>query len=184
MHNNLLILVHPHFKQSVANRIIIESLEKMHFSNLTIKNLYATYPDRNIDVLQEQADLKAHDRIIFQFPLYWYSSPSLLKEWLDVVFTIDFAYSYTGKSFQLQGKKMLISTTTAGFAEKYTATGHNRFTIPEFLRPFDATAHFCKMHFEKTLVTHGLLPNLPETEMREKLNHHIEALKKVIQNHP
>ena len=165
MQKNLLILVHPHFEKSVANRIIIESLEKMHFPNLTIKNLYGTYPDRNIDVLKEQADLKAHDRVIFQFPLYWYSSPSLLKDWLDFVFIPDFAYSYTGKSFQLEGKKMLISTTTAGFAEKYTA-------------------HLCKMHFEKPLVTHGLLSNLSETEMREKLNHHIETLKKVIQNHP
>jgi putative NADPH-quinone reductase len=184
MQKNLLILVHPHFEKSLANRILIENLENMCFSNLTIKNLYASYPDRNIDVAKEQADLKAHDRVIFQFPLYWYSSPSLLKEWFDFVFTPDFAYSYTGKSFQLEGKKMLISITTAGFAEKYTATGHNRFTIPEFLRPFDATAHFCKMHFEKPIVTHGLLPNFAETEMRAKLTHHTDALKKVIQNHP
>ena len=160
MQKNLLILVHPHFEKSITNRIIIESLEKMHFPNLTIKNLYGTYPDRNIDVLKEQADLKAHDRVIFQFPLYWYSSPSLLKDWFDLVFTVDFAFSYTGESFQLEGKKMLISITTAGAAERYIPAENNLFTIPNFLLPFHATANFCKMHFEKPIVTHGLLPYL------------------------
>lgn len=28
-----------------------------------------------------QTELKQHDRLIFQFPLYWYSTPPLLKQW-------------------------------------------------------------------------------------------------------
>ena len=178
---NLLIVVHPNYEKSVVNRMIVEALAQAKYPNLTIKNLYTLYPDRKINIAQEQKDLLAADRIIFQFPLYWYSSPSLLKDWLDAVLTPGFAYAYGDeKGFQLKGKHLLISTTAAGFAEKYTALGANRFTIPEFLRPFDATAHFCKMHFETPLVSHGIFPHLSAQEVAPLLAEHLEKLKKII----
>ncbi len=42
------------------------------------------YPDFIINVKREQELVENHDNIIFQFPLYWYSSPSLLKKWIDL----------------------------------------------------------------------------------------------------
>ncbi|MGT2357467.1 NAD(P)H-dependent oxidoreductase [Staphylococcus aureus] len=42
-------------------------------------DLYREYPDFIINVKREQELVENHDNIIFQFPLYWYSSPSLLK---------------------------------------------------------------------------------------------------------
>lgn len=56
-----------------------------NLENVTIHQLYATYPDKNIDASKEQELLLAHDRVILQFPFHWYSTPSLLKEWFDVV---------------------------------------------------------------------------------------------------
>ncbi|MCQ4504376.1 NAD(P)H-dependent oxidoreductase, partial [Vibrio parahaemolyticus] len=43
------------------------------------------YPDWTIDRDIELELLKTHDRIIFQFPLYWYSAPAHLKLWEDTV---------------------------------------------------------------------------------------------------
>ena len=37
----------------------------------------------------ERALLWAADRIIFEFPLYWYSVPAVMKAWLDEVFDDD-----------------------------------------------------------------------------------------------
>ncbi len=60
---NLLILAHPNLNQSFSNKRIVEGLQNI--PNLKIRNLYAEYPDFNINVEKEQADLLAHDRIIF-----------------------------------------------------------------------------------------------------------------------
>ena len=52
---------------------------------VTAIDLYAEYPDYNISIEREQQRLVEHDVIIFQFPIYWYSTPALLKEWQDLV---------------------------------------------------------------------------------------------------
>lgn len=44
-----------------------------------------------IDTPYEQALLREHDVIVFQHPLYTYSCPALLKEWLDRVLSRGFA---------------------------------------------------------------------------------------------
>ncbi len=50
------------------------------------------HADFAIDVKNEQSMLKAHHRIVIQFPLYWYSVPPLLKKWQDDVLTPGFSY--------------------------------------------------------------------------------------------
>lgn len=40
----------------------------------------------------EQEKLLWADTIIFQFPLWWYTMPAILKGWVDRVFTYRFAY--------------------------------------------------------------------------------------------
>lgn len=47
-------------------------------SNITVDSLYEAYPDWNISIKHEQKLLLAHDRIVLQFPLYWYRVPALL----------------------------------------------------------------------------------------------------------
>jgi glutathione-regulated potassium-efflux system ancillary protein KefG len=62
-------------------------------------DLYETYPDFAIDIEAEQEKLlTAHDVIALQFPLYWYSTPALLKEWLDLVWLHGFAYGEDGNA--------------------------------------------------------------------------------------
>lgn len=60
-------------------------------SNVTVHDLYAHYPDFFIDIPREQALLREHEVIVFQHPLYTYSCPALLKEWLDRVLSRGFA---------------------------------------------------------------------------------------------
>ncbi|MCV5747032.1 NAD(P)H-dependent oxidoreductase, partial [Escherichia coli] len=72
---------------------------------MTCVDLYGEYPRFNINIDREQQRLREHDVVIFQFPLYWYSTPAILKEWQDLVLEYGFAYGTEGT--ELQGKTML-----------------------------------------------------------------------------
>ena len=73
----------------------------------------------------------AHDVIVFQHPLFWYSSPSIIKEWEDLVLEYGFAYGAAGT--RLRGKLCLTAITTGGPPEAYDRLGYNFFTIRELL---------------------------------------------------
>ncbi|MCH5337102.1 MAG: NAD(P)H-dependent oxidoreductase, partial [Campylobacter sp.] len=80
----LIILAHPDIKNSRINKALkTVALE----SGVSISELYEKYPNFNIDIKKEQELLVAHDRIILQFPCFWYSSPPLLKKYFDDIFT-------------------------------------------------------------------------------------------------
>lgn len=57
----------------------------------------------------EQDKLRWADVVIFQYPLWWYSVPAILKAYIDSVFTVGFAYAganeLAGKSFGQQKPK-------------------------------------------------------------------------------
>ncbi|SFS63208.1 NAD(P)H-dependent oxidoreductase [Paenibacillus sp. BC26] len=134
----LVIITHPNMEQSRVNRTWREELEK--HGEITIHELYKTYPDENIDVAKEQALIEAHDRIIFQYPLFWYSTPTLLKRWFDTVLQYGWAYGPDGS--KTAGKEIGVAISTYGSEASYQPDGFNRYTLEEILRPIDALAHF------------------------------------------
>ncbi len=79
----LLLYAHPESQDSVANRVLLEPA--LQLPNVTVHDLYAHYPDFFIDIAYEQDLLRQHEVIVFQHPLYTWSCPALLKEWLDRV---------------------------------------------------------------------------------------------------
>jgi len=51
------------------------------------------------------------DFVIFQFPLWWFSVPAILKGWVDRVFAMGFSYNY-GRSYEkgvFRGKRAMLS---------------------------------------------------------------------------
>lgn len=84
------------------------------------------------DVAAEQEKLAAADAVIFQFPLWWFSLPAILKGWVDRVFAYGLAYGYraAGNRYRygeggLAGKRALLSTTVGGPAIEYSPRGIN-----------------------------------------------------------
>nr|VFK37445.1 MAG: Kef-type potassium/proton antiporter accessory protein, CPA2 family [Candidatus Kentron sp. SD]VFK42200.1 MAG: Kef-type potassium/proton antiporter accessory protein, CPA2 family [Candidatus Kentron sp. SD]VFK79717.1 MAG: Kef-type potassium/proton antiporter accessory protein, CPA2 family [Candidatus Kentron sp. SD] len=147
----LVLFVHPHPRRSRINRALREAISDL--PGLHVHDLYEAYPDFYVDVEREQVKLEAHDLIVFQHPIYWYSAPSLLKEWQDVVLEYGWAYGKKGKA--LHGKRWLQAVTTAGSMDSYSKDGQNRFSIIEFLRPFEATANTCGMVWFSPFLTYG-----------------------------
>ena len=151
MRKILLQLVHPAFERSRANRALVDAVRDV--DGITVRDMYEAYPDFLIDVAREQELLLAHDVIVFQHPLFWYSSPALLKEWQDLVLEYGFAYGAGGRA--LEGKAWMSSITAGGAREAYCAEGSNRFSIRALLRPFEQTARLCHMRFLAPFVTFG-----------------------------
>ena len=80
MKKTLIILAHPNMADSRLNKALIEAIKDE--PHITIHDIYAHYKTaENIDVKKEQELLISHERIVFQFPLYWFSTPGLLKDW-------------------------------------------------------------------------------------------------------
>ncbi|RLD49728.1 MAG: NAD(P)H oxidoreductase [Bacteroidetes bacterium] len=147
----LILFFHPLAHKSRVNRVLINSVKEME--GITIKNMYDLYPDFHIDVKAEQRDLLNHDLIIWQHPFYWYSSPSLLKEWIDLVLVHGFAYGREGKA--LAGKQIMTAITTGGRNEAYIPEDGKRYSVPQLLAPFEQTVHLCRMNYLPPFVVHG-----------------------------
>lgn len=147
----LLLLFHPRFEDSFANKQIIEAAQA--FKNVKIKDEYELYPDMQIDVEQEQIDLLEHDIIIWQHPFYWYSCPPLMKQWIDLVLEHGWAYGKEGD--KLSGKMILNSITSGGRFSAYQPEGNNRYTYRELLRPFEQTARLCRMIYLPPIIVPG-----------------------------
>ena len=64
----LVIVGHPYWKDSVANRAIIEEFKRIN-PDAEISNITELYPDGNIDVAAEQKKLLDADTIVLQFPI-------------------------------------------------------------------------------------------------------------------
>ncbi|WP_425049958.1 NAD(P)H-dependent oxidoreductase [Psychromarinibacter sp. S121] len=149
----LIYYAHPGQRFSRANAAMWARAQTVE--DATCVDLYAEYPRFDIDVDREQQRLLDHDVIVFQFPVFWYSTPSLLKEWQDLVLEHGFAYGHEGT--RLAGKAMQLAVTTAGPETAYAPGGHNRYPIRDYLRPLEQTAFLCNMTFLAPLVLFGAL---------------------------
>lgn len=150
-HKILLVYAHPAAGKSRANAALIDAARRV--SGVTVHDLYAAYPDLFVHPARERKLLLEHDGLVFQHPLYWYSAPALLKEWLDLVLTHGFAYGDEGRA--LRGKHWMQAVTAGGRREAYRPDGSHRFPVEELLRPFEATAHLCQCVWRTPFVLHA-----------------------------
>lgn len=91
-------------------------------TNAFQNNLFAT------DVKLEMDKFSDADVVIFNFPLWWFGLPAILKGWVDRVFAMGFAYG-AGKGVYENGafkeKKAFICFSTGGPEIAYSANGKN-----------------------------------------------------------
>ena len=150
--NNILILfAHPRFEKSRVNRALLNGIDRM--PSVMLHDLYERYPDFNVDVEREKELLAAHQIVIWHHPFYMYGAPALLKQWIDLVLEFGWAHGRGGDA--VKDKIIFNALTSGGTREVYAAGGYNRFTIREFLAPFDQTATLCKMTYLPPFVVQG-----------------------------
>jgi len=137
----LLMLAHPRYEKSRINKALLTAVQDLPF--VTVHDLYELYPDFNVDTAREHAVLTQHSILVWQYPLYMYSPPAILKQWMDLVLEHGWAHGAGGRN--LENKLIVNAVTTGGSADSYGPQGFNRYRLQEFLRPLEQTAALCKM---------------------------------------
>lgn len=183
MKNIVIISGHTDLKNSVANKTIIETLHKQ-LPDADIAKLDELYPDFRINTEAEQQRLLKADIIVLQFPIFWYSAPSLLERWMEQTFLHGFSHGSTGD--KLKGKKLVLSYTTGAPAEMYSHEGLMGHTMDEFLVSFRAVCGLTQMEYAGSVFTGGVSyanrtnPQLIE-EQKEASVKHAERLIKLLE---
>ena len=168
----IIFIFHPNLtKGSRINHTLPQAAAKKGFK---VRDLYALYPDFQIDVKKEQEVLAAADRIVFQFPIYWYQVPALMKQWLDDVLEYGWAYGSTGTA--LRGKQLFLVPSFGAGADDYTLTGRFQATFEEILRPIETIKFHTGVDYQKPFITAGAL-NLSEKDCERKAQSYVECLK-------
>lgn len=114
-----------------------KNLEMMHSENL-----------RGFDRVAERKAYAAIDRLILMFPIRWFNLTPMLAAYLNEIWG-------AGPPGELQGKEMLVVTTTGGDANAYSRQGRLGFTIEEVLTPLRASAKYASMSFSEPSVFFG-----------------------------
>ena len=158
---NLIIFAHTFWKNSKVNRALLEELKDN--KNVNVHNLSVIYPDGKINSVKSEVTLlKEADNIIFQFPLFWYSMPSILKEWQDIVLA-DILYGSEPKALENKTFKII---TTAGSEKSFYDTLD--FNMNEILSPINLSFKFIGVKIEEPFCIYGAnKDNLP---IKEYLN--------------
>jgi len=140
--NYLLIYAHPNPKSFChAIKEEIENQIKQQGGEVTARDLYQLGWDpvlssndfvqfmqhtTPVDIAAEQEFVRRAGRIIFVYPVWWFSMPAILKGYIDRVFSRGFAYDTKGHRIQglLKGKEVMIFNTTGGPRFAYYLLGY------------------------------------------------------------
>ncbi|MBN1055124.1 general stress protein [Clostridium botulinum] len=147
----LVIVAHPNIEKSRINKTWVKFLSKE--DNITVHEIYNTYKDGKIDIALDQNLLEKHDKIVFQFPFYWYNVPSFLKQWQDEVLTVGFSHGPGGD--KLKGKEFMLVISAGGFKDGYQAGGYQNFSISELTKPLQNMSTFTGMKYMPPYVLYG-----------------------------
>ena len=136
----VILLAHPNIKGSQANKALIDAVSDIE--GVAVFNLYELSEDIAFNVDEWSKIISDASAVIYQFPFYWMSAPSLLKKWQDEVFT--------------HLSKTPAVTTTGSEYDAYRSGGRNRFTTDELLRPYQGSAIHSGMAWQTPIVVYGM----------------------------
>lgn len=167
MKKTLIIFNHPNFQNSIFNHALIEQAKKQE--GVLVRHLDEIYGSdtKGFDIQKEQELLMEYERIIFQFPLYWFSTPAMLKAYEDEVLSYGFAYGKSGD--KLVGKEFKAVVTIGAMEEAYQAGGWNDKSLNEILSPLQTMARFCGMTYTRAFTTFSTTAKKFESQEIEKI---------------
>jgi len=133
----LVVVSHPEINNSQTQQFLMQGAKLLDVTWHHVEEL------QEIDVDKEQKLLMAADRIIFQFPLYWYAAPAGLKNWEDKVLTRNFIYGDNNDN--LGDKEFGIVVSTGMPLKDFRRGGRENITIDQMMAPYRAIADRAKM---------------------------------------
>mgnify|MGYP002596243248 CR=1 FL=1 len=144
----VVLLAHPNMENSQANKALLDAIKDIE--DVAIFNLYEMLEQDILNMDAWSRIISHANAVVYQFPFYWMSAPSLLKKWQDGIFT------YLAKTPAVAGKPLLVVTTTGSEFDAYRSGGRNRFTVDELLRPYQGSAIHSGMVWQTPIVIYGM----------------------------
>ncbi|MFD0727987.1 NAD(P)H-dependent oxidoreductase [Bombilactobacillus mellis] len=131
----LVIVAHPKIDNSTTEQFFYQGAQLVQANWHHLDTL-----DR-INIEHEQQLLLQAQRIIFQFPLYWYQAPASLSQWQTQVLSNQFLNN------SLRDKELGIVVTTGLPAKAFQAGGQVGYSLGQLMTPFQALARQAQMQF-------------------------------------
>lgn len=94
----LVVVGHPDLKNSRVNKAWREAAIALPDEEVFVHTLYdaAVLCDGGFDIAEEQKLLMTADRVVLQYPLWWYMPPAIMKRWMDTVWAEGFGWGEGG----------------------------------------------------------------------------------------
>lgn len=132
------------------------------------------------EITTEIEKLRWADLVIFNFPLWWFSMPAIMKGWIDRVFVMGLAYGsgrmYTTGMFK---DKMALMCITTGAPESFFSTGGRHGDINHLLYHINhGVFHFTGMKVLPPFVAFGVA-QLTDNQRTHTHQQYINYLKSV-----
>jgi glutathione-regulated potassium-efflux system ancillary protein KefG len=169
--SNLFVVGNPHAAHSAFIDHLSPAIRGAGWKQL---DLSLAVQNGGFDVPVQQSIIESVEAITLHFPLYWYSAPALVKQWLDEVLTPGWAFPR--EQSQLNGKQLVISVTTGAPLSSYSPDGSNGITLDEVLVPFERTAHYCGMQWGGVVASQWPLNALEPSELQAAVLEHVRRL--------
>ncbi len=184
MKNVLLINGHePYaFAEGRFNQTILNAIEDRLKEDFTIVK---TIVKNGYHVEEEQEKFKNADLIIFQFPVYWFSIPALMKKYIDEVYAYGVFFGMGEEDAKygfgngLMNEKTYMFSITSNAPETAFNDKEQFFegqSLDQFLFHMHKTNKFCGMNGLKSFAAYNVIKSPQIENDLRRLNTHIEKV--------
>ena len=161
MKKTLVLFAHPFFEYSTSNVELVKVYRNQ--DHLEFKDLYEEFADFHITTFRERKRIREFERLVFHFPLIWFSIPPLLKLWIDEVFDMTWSPEV---NHPLQNKDAVIIVTVGGKEINYTENGLYKTTITELLQSLTLSLNVNNIKVSDFIIVYDA-DDLEKEELRE-----------------
>ena len=145
----MVVISHPTIQTSSSQHFFLATLKGEE--TVTVRHLDEVWSEAKPHFTRETEEKalveSGAQRLILQFPMYWYQAPAVMKEWIDTVMS-------KSATFAKQIKELGIVVTLGVKEEAFRAGGKEQFTISELLRPFQALANAMSWNYLPNFEVH------------------------------
>ena len=143
MDQSIIVFGNPYGRKSKIASNMASLAEKSGIQSIFLNEHISS--DGTFPVTEMQRQLESFSTIIIHAPVYWYSTPALVKSWVDQMLTQGWAFP--SERSRLRGKRIAMSLTVGADMGTYADGQVNRFDIATYFLPFEQTFRYCGMEW-------------------------------------
>ncbi|BBM84404.1 NAD(P)H-dependent oxidoreductase [Candidatus Uabimicrobium amorphum] len=126
-------------------------------------NVVTTIVEDGYEVQQEIVKWKQADFIIYQYPVYWFMMPSILKKYMDEVYAYGEFFAFTdgayGSGGLMKGKSFMLSTTWNAPTEAFGTDFFDGGDRDAVLLPMRKSQSYCGLDELAHFSSHDVIKN-------------------------